>query len=79
MLAGRKPWERARETDSDFRHCSGGYLVALLTNDTDINLSGDAMDILQRMLWADPKDRLSLQQVRNHPWMNGPTNNPTNN
>jgi len=79
MLTGRKPWEMARETDWHFRHYSGGYLVALLTNDTDINLSGDAMDILQRMLWADPKDRLSLQQVRNHPWMNGPTNNPTNN
>jgi len=78
MLTGHHPWRTARETDWHFRHFSGGYLVALLTNEPTINLSGDAMDILQRMLFADPNDRLSLQQVRNHPWMNGPTTILTN-
>jgi serine/threonine protein kinase len=35
----------------------------------EIGLSGDAMDLLQRMLFIDPMDRLSLDQVRAHPWM----------
>ena len=29
----------------------------------------DAMDLLQRMFWLDPTDRLSLEQVCAHPWM----------
>jgi len=78
MLTGIFPWRTARETDEYFRNYSGGYLVEMLTNNPDINLSGDAMCILQRMLWAEPTDRLSLQQVRNHPWINGPTDDPTN-
>ena len=32
-------------------------------------LSADAMDLLQSMLFLDPADRLSLEQVRAHPWM----------
>lgn len=69
MLTGRKPWEKAWEMDIYFRHLSRGHLVEFLTNHPDTNLSGNAMDLLQRMLWKDPKDRLSLQQVRSHPWI----------
>jgi len=69
MLTGRKPWEKAWEMDYYFRHLSRGHLVEFLTNHPDTNLSGNAMDLLQRMLWKDPKDRLSLQQVRSHPWI----------
>jgi hypothetical protein len=36
--------------------------------------SPDAMDLLQRMLWIDPRDRLSLAQVQAHTSMNnGPS------
>jgi len=68
MLTGFPPWERACRTDERFHYMSGGYLVQMLT-EWEIGLSSDAMDLLQRMLFLDPKDRLSLEQVRAHPWM----------
>ena len=76
MLTGFPPWERACQTDERFKYMSAGYLVQMLT-EWDVGLSSDAMDLLQRMLFLDPKDRLSLDQVRAHPWMmNGPLQGP---
>jgi len=68
MLTGFPPWERACTTDERFHYMTAGYLVQMLT-EWKIGLSSDAMDLLQRMLFLDPKDRLSLDQVRAHPWM----------
>ena len=68
MLTGFPPWERACHTDERFHYMTAGYLVQMLT-EWDIGLTSDAMDLLQRMLFLDPKDRLSLEQVRAHPWM----------
>jgi serine/threonine protein kinase len=68
MLTGFPPWERACATDDRFKYMTAGYLVQMLT-EWDLGLSSDGMDLLQRMLWLDPKDRLSLAQVRAHPWM----------
>lgn len=68
MLTGFPPWERACQTDERFKYMTAGYLVQMLT-EWELGLSSDAMDLLQRMLFIDPKDRLSLDQVRAHPWM----------
>lgn len=68
MLTGFPPWERACATDDRFKYMTAGYMVQMLT-EWELGLSSDAMDLLQRMLWLDPKDRLSLEQVRAHPWM----------
>ena len=76
MLTGFPPWDRPSPTDERFRYMSAGYLVQMLT-EWEIGLSPDAMDLLQRMMFVDPKDRLSLDQVRAHPWMvNGPCQPP---
>ena len=72
MLTGFPPWERACVSDERFKYMSAGYLVQMLT-EWNLGLSSDAMDLLQRMLFQDPKDRLSLEQVRAHPWMIVPT------
>lgn len=68
MLTGFPPWERACPTDERFHYMTAGYLVQMLT-EWEIGLSSDAMDLLQRMLFLEPKDRLSLDQARAHPWM----------
>jgi serine/threonine protein kinase len=68
MLTGFPPWERACGTDDRFKYMTAGYLVQMLT-EWNVGLTSDAMDLLQRMLFIDPKDRLSLDQVRAHPWM----------
>jgi serine/threonine protein kinase len=76
MLTGFPPWERASPTDERFKYMTAGYLVQMLT-EWELGLSSDAMDLLQRMLFLDPKDRLSLDQVRAHPWMvNGKSEPP---
>ena len=76
MLTGFPPWERASQTDERFKYMTGGYLVQMLT-EWEIGISSDAMDLLQRMFFIDPKDRLSLEQVRAHPWMvNGRSDPP---
>ena len=69
MLTGFPPWERPVMTDERFKYMSNGYLVQMLT-EWQMGLSADAMDLLQRMFWLDPTDRLSLEQVVAHPWMN---------
>lgn len=77
LLTGFPPWDRACDTDERYRYMSSGYLVQMLT-EWQIPISADAKDLLQRMLFADPADRLSLQQVRAHPWMaNGPRHPPS--
>lgn len=68
MLVGSPPWEEPKVTDENFRLVSTGHLARLMT-ERCAGLSVDAMDLLQRMFWLDPADRLSLEQVRRHPWM----------
>lgn len=33
------------------------------------DLEPDVIDLLQRMMFKDRNDRLSLEQVRAHPWL----------
>jgi len=68
MLTGFPPWERPLLTDDRFRYMTAGYLAPMLT-EWKLELSPEAMDLLQRMLWHDARDRLSLRQVRAHPWI----------
>jgi serine/threonine protein kinase len=68
MLTGAPPWEEPKMSDENFKLMTTGHLVRILT-ERRAGLSVDAMDLLQRMLWLDPADRLSLEQVCAHPWM----------
>lgn len=76
MVCGFPPFEIADRTDSKFLHFSGGQCEQLLTH-WNLGLSRNLMDLLQRMFWVRVSDRLSLAQVRAHPWMNGPMAQPT--
>ena len=67
MLMGYPPWEKPQMSDERFKFMTQGYLVNMLT-EWKTGLTGDAMDLLQRMFWLDPTDRLSLEQVWAHPW-----------
>jgi len=68
MVTGFAPWERPHFSDERFRYMSGGYLAQML-NEWELGLSPELMDLLQAMLWLDPNDRLSLEQVQDHAWM----------
>jgi len=73
MLIGRRPWESPTVQEDSFRHMTNGYMGVLLNERIlphyNVHLSTDVIDLLQRMLFNDPTVRLSLQQVRRHPWM----------
>ncbi len=76
MLTGFPPWEQAcQRRDERFKYISNGYLQPLLKQ-WGLPLSGDAVDLLQRMLFLNPQDRLSLCQIRAHPWMQMPVEPP---
>ena len=69
MLTGRPPWEIARDEDPRFRQISRrGGLEAMIRNMGGEPLSFAAVDLMQRMLFADPRQRLSLSEIKDHPW-----------
>ena len=68
MLTGSPPWEEPRLSDDNFRLMTAGHIGRML-EERRTGLSADAMDLLQSMLYLDPADRLSLEQVCAHPWM----------
>jgi serine/threonine protein kinase len=68
MLTGSPPWEEPRLSDDNFRLMTAGHIGRML-EERRAGLSADAMDLLQSMLYLDPADRLSLEQVCAHPWM----------
>jgi serine/threonine protein kinase len=67
MLVGLPPFELASRDDPRFRLiCRGG--LGQLVEHWQRPISQDAIDLLQNMLQEDPRDRLSLFQVMDHPW-----------
>jgi len=68
MLAGFPPWHIPSMTDERFKIITNGGLEHMCIN-WGLEMSADAMDLLQSILWHDPHQRLNLEQVRLHPWM----------
>ncbi len=76
MTCGFAPWDKATSNDQRFQLFTSGHCAQLATH-WNLGLSHDLTDLLQRMFWVDPSSRLSLRQVRDHPWMTGPVERPT--
>ena len=72
MLVGIPPFEWATRDDPRFRMITRGELTRLLAH-WDRQISDEAGNLLQSMLREDPRDRLSLNDVQNHPWMTNDT------
>jgi serine/threonine protein kinase len=68
MLVGLPPWEFARPEDPRYMLVVRGGLERMLRN-WNRPISPMAADLLQRMLKEDPRDRLSLCEVKDHPWV----------
>lgn len=80
MLFGTEaPFVWASPEDRRFKEiCIKGHLSSALSKWEVENpqkrakaepVSDEALDLIQKMLWADPKDRLSLEAVLEHPWV----------
>lgn len=68
MLVGLPPWEFARPEDPRYKMVVKGKLAKML-NSWQKPISPEAADLLQRMLMENPRDRLSLMEIRDHPWV----------
>lgn len=68
MLVGLPPWEFAREEDPRYRMITRGGLMRML-NSWQRPISPMAVDLIQSMLKEDPRERLSLCEVKDHPWV----------
>jgi len=77
MLVGLPPWEFARPEDPRYKMVSKGKLSRML-NSWKRPVSPLAADLLQKMLMEDPRQRLSLTEVKDHPWFVDETPATTN-
>ena len=68
MLVGLPPWEFARPEDPRYKMVTKGKLGRMLES-WRRPVSAHATDLLQRMLMEDPRQRLSLTEVKDHPWV----------
>ena len=74
MLVGLPPWEFAGEEDPRYRMVARGGLERMLES-WNRSVSALATDLLQKMLREDPRQRLSLCEVKDHPWVLGDDSN----
>lgn len=75
MLTGFPPYDHATMADTRFEIIVNGALMDQLKT-WEIYLSNEAGDLLQRMLQLDPRDRLTLAEVMQHPWLMNPDVRP---
>jgi serine/threonine protein kinase len=70
LVVGMAPFKWAHESDKRYAKIAKGGMKELLAGH-HISLSEEACDLLQNMLWHDPRKRLTLAHVMNHPWVKG--------
>eukprot|EP00521_Asterionellopsis_glacialis_P016723 CAMPEP_0195300208 /NCGR_PEP_ID=MMETSP0707-20130614/26956_1 /TAXON_ID=33640 /ORGANISM="Asterionellopsis glacialis, Strain CCMP134" /LENGTH=457 /DNA_ID=CAMNT_0040362837 /DNA_START=159 /DNA_END=1532 /DNA_ORIENTATION=+ len=74
MLSGNKSYERPEITDSQFYWMTHG--LSQLLESWGVDLSREALKLLEGMLHISPKLRLSLDEVIDHPWFSFPDERP---
>ncbi|CAB9518721.1 activated protein kinase catalytic subunit alpha-1 [Seminavis robusta] len=68
LLVGMAPFKTAHYWDAAYAEISSGNLHGLLAS-LNIQLSDEAIGLLQNMFWRDPRDRLTLAEILDHPWV----------
>jgi serine/threonine protein kinase len=71
LLVGKKPFRQPDQTDKNFKQISVNGNLVILLQSKGVDISDDAMNLLQHMLWSDPAKRMTLSQIVNHPWVEG--------
>ena len=70
IVTGFAPFKRAKSSDLVFKLISRGHLPELIES-WGFDVSAEAVDLLQNMLWRNPRDRFTLSQIMEHPWFTG--------
>jgi serine/threonine protein kinase len=69
LLVGRAPFRLAHPSDAKFALVAQKGQLRSLLNSLQINISEEATDLLQNLLWYDPRRRLTLEEAMAHPWI----------
>ena len=69
LLVGRAPFRLAHSTDSKFVAISHKGRLRSVLESLHVNISSEAIDLLQNLLRHDPRKRLTLQEALSHPWV----------
>lgn len=77
FLVGLAPFKWASTTDFRYNEINSGRLKELMQMNFTKPISDEAYDLLQNMLWRDPRKRLTLAEVMCHPWVVGGTRRTT--
>lgn len=75
MVTGNRSYQRPHASDPQFYWMTQG--LPQLLSDWGIRLSPEGLHLLQNMLQVNPRLRLTLEEVVNHPWFLFPDETPT--
>jgi serine/threonine protein kinase len=70
MVTGNRSYQRPHLSDPQFYWMTKG--LPQLLADWNVELSPEGLHLLQNMLQIDPRLRLTLDEVLNHPWFSFP-------
>eukprot|EP00547_Thalassionema_nitzschioides_P001765 CAMPEP_0194216480 /NCGR_PEP_ID=MMETSP0156-20130528/19058_1 /TAXON_ID=33649 /ORGANISM="Thalassionema nitzschioides, Strain L26-B" /LENGTH=407 /DNA_ID=CAMNT_0038945263 /DNA_START=170 /DNA_END=1393 /DNA_ORIENTATION=+ len=70
ILVGMAPFKWAHDSDQCYAQIAKGNMKELIELH-NISLSAEACSLLQNMFWRDPRNRLTLGQIMQHPWLLG--------
>jgi hypothetical protein len=70
MLTGNRSYQQPHPSDPQFYWMTRGLTQML--SDWDVKLSPEGVHLLQNMLQVDPRLRLTIEEVVNHPWFDHP-------
>lgn len=75
LLSQHPPFIKAEPTDRYYKRIwkdNGAHIEKFWQVYEDEHFSDDFIDLFSRMCAFDPEDRLTLQEVKDHKWYNGP-------
>jgi len=71
MVTQHPPFLRAEQTDKYYKRIYEGNWESFWSVHSDENLSETFIDFITRMFSVDPNDRLTIKEIKSHPWFNG--------
>jgi 5'-AMP-activated protein kinase catalytic alpha subunit len=63
MLTQKLPFNEKKDSDTYKKILSNKYIIPK-------NISKNAQDLIKKMLKLKPKERISIKEIKNHPWFN---------
>lgn len=74
MITGNRSYQRPHMSDPQFYWMTHG--MRQLLSDWRVNMSEEGIQLLTGMMEVDPRLRLTIEEVKNHPWFDFPDEQP---